>query len=229
MTDNVLTRMQTQADAWQTAGDRRAIFLQCYQMMTANVLVAVDNGRFHDGPWVTQLLHRFADYYFDALALYDAQRPCSGVWQQAFSACGRKRVNVLQHLFLGVNAHINYDLVLTLVDLLQPEWATLDADARRRRYEDHTLVNDIIADTIDAVQDEVVERHSPLLKLVDWLAGPVDEFIVAELISHWRQEVWDTAVAMLETADPAAHDAMRQRLEQRVLRRGEQILGLGGD
>lgn len=225
MTDSVTARMEQWITTWQATGDRRAIFLQCYQMMTENVLVGVANGRFHNGDWVTQLLHNFADYYFDALAHYEQQQPCAAVWQQTHDAACQQEANVLQHLFLGVNAHINYDLVLSLYDVLRPEWAALDEATRQQYYADHCLVNELIAETIDAVQDEVVERHSPLMALIDWLGGPLDEFIIAELISHWRKDVWDTAVLMLETPSADAREALRQQLQTRVLRRGQQILG----
>ncbi len=226
---DVTEHMQAQIIQWQQAKDRRAIFLQCYAMMTENVLIGVANGRFHDGPWVTKLLHHFADYYFDALALYDQGQSCSRVWQQTHDACRQRGINVLQNLFLGVNAHINYDLVLTLYDVLQSEWASLDAESRQQRYEDHCRVNIVIAETIDAVQDEVVERHSPLLALIDWLGGPVDEFIVAELISHWREDVWRYAQEMLAAPDEAGRTRVRQVVEQAALRRGRIILGLLAD
>lgn len=225
MTTDVAQRMQAQVAQWQQARDRRAIFLQCYAMMTENMLEGVANGRFHDGPWVTHLLHHFAGYYFDALEAYDAGERCTAVWTLAHDAATKKRANVLQNLFLGVNAHINYDLALTVYDLLHAEWPGLPPAQRRAHYEDYCLVNAIIAETIDAVQDEVVERQSPLMALIDWLGGPVDEFIVAELITHWREDVWRYAQEMLAAPNEAERERVRQTLEQAALQRGRVILG----
>ncbi len=222
---NIAQHMQTQVAQWQQTGDRRAIFLQCYAMMTGNMLDGVADGRFHDGPWVTHLLHHFANYYFDALAAYDAGDPCTAVWTVAHDAATKRRANVLQNLFLGVNAHINYDLALTVYDLLHEEWPNLSPMQRQFRYKDYCLVNAIIAETIDAVQDEVVEHQSPLMALIDWLGGPVDEFIVAELITHWREDVWRYAQEMLAAPDEGERAQVRQALEQAALRRGQVILG----
>ena len=61
--------MQTQTEQWQETADDKALFLRCYQMMTSNVLVAVDNHEFNDPIWVSNLLALFADYYFVALQL----------------------------------------------------------------------------------------------------------------------------------------------------------------
>jgi hypothetical protein len=39
--------------------------------MTEKMLVALEQGSFEDVEWVDRLLHRFADYYFDALSCYE--------------------------------------------------------------------------------------------------------------------------------------------------------------
>jgi hypothetical protein len=221
----VLIRMTTLVDQWEAAHDRRAIFLGCYRLMTANMLDAIEAGRFHDAVWVSSLLHRFADYYFDALKLYDQQRPDTpAVWRLAFDATRDEDVMTLQHLLLGVNAHINFDLVFTLVDLLAPEWTGLTDERRAQRHTDHTLVNRIIGETVDAVQDQVIDRHSPWYDFVDKLLGPVDEWLTSRLISQWREEVWENAVRYLAAATPEERETLRQRIEQQALRLGSDML-----
>ena len=133
----------------------------------------------------------------------------------------------MQHLLLGMNAHINYDLVLTLDELLRPEWPGLDGAARRRRREDHRRVNQVIADTIDVVQDTVVERHEPWMDWADRLLGPLDEYLLSGLVSRWREEVWEAAEELLDDPDPDTRERLRRRLEDSVLERGELLLRLG--
>jgi hypothetical protein len=221
----VLTRMTTLVEHWEAAHDRRAIFLGCYRLMTANMLNAVDAGRFQDALWVSSLLHRFADYYFDALTCYDQNRlDTPAVWQLAFDATRDEDVTTLQHLLLGVNAHINFDLVFTLVDLLSPEWTALTDERRAQRHADHTLVNRIIGETVDAVQDQVIDRHSPWYDFVDKLLGPVDEWLTSRLISRWREEVWENAVCYLEAATPEERVALRQRIEEQAMQLGIDML-----
>ncbi|HTP10506.1 MAG TPA: DUF5995 family protein, partial [Anaerolineae bacterium] len=108
----VLSRMTTLVDQWEAAHDRRAIFLGCYRLMTRNMLDAIEAGRFHDGAWVARLLERFADYYFAALERFEQDESSAPVvWKLAFDATRDEKVMTLQHLLLGVNAHINHDLV----------------------------------------------------------------------------------------------------------------------
>ncbi|MBK8434161.1 MAG: hypothetical protein IPL28_24010 [Chloroflexi bacterium] len=183
----VATHMQSVLTSWEETADGRAIFLNCYLLMTRNMFAAVDAAEFHDPIWVSQLLHRFADYYFEALTAYEQEAEHTPiVWRMAHDAARRNEVMVVQQLMLGINAHINYDLVLVLVDMLEGEWAGLDTAARLRRYEDHCHVNEIIQRTMDVVQDDVVRHHAPFMGVVDVLLGPLDDFCT---ITDWRDEV----------------------------------------
>lgn len=222
----VVQRMTTLTQQWEVAHDRRAIFLGCYTLMTCNMLDAIDAGRFHDGGWVSRLLHRFADYYFEALAAYE-QQPAAAppVWQLAHDMTRREHVMTIQHLLLGVNAHINFDLIFSLADLLEPEWDQLDEDARDKRHADHTQVNIIIGETIDRVQDTILEPRSPWLDIFDRLLGPVDEWLTSRLIAGWREAVWREAVRLITLREAADRAAFQHQAEVNALRRSYEILG----
>lgn len=221
---DIIDHMKQQTRTWQAAGDHRAIFLECYTLMTGNMLLAIDAGRFNDGIWAKRLLLRFADYYFIALDAYGCtDKDCVTVWTYAHDCSCEKDLHVLQHLLLGINAHINYDLVLSLVDLLEPEWAKLSEEEREKRYADHCLVNEVIAATIDTVQDEVVERHDPRMDIIDRLFGRLDERLLSALINRWRQGVWDNAMRFLETPSDQ-REPLRRELEEEVMKKAKWIL-----
>jgi len=218
-------RMTALIDQWDAAHDRRAIFLGCYRLMTNNMLAAIDAGRFHDGVWVSHLLERFANYYFAALDRFEQDEPNTpSVWKLAFDATRDEEVMTLQHLLLGVNAHINFDLIFSIYDLLQTEWAEATPEQRAQRHADHEMVNRIIGETTDAVQDQVVERFSPWVEVFDKMLGPVDEWLTSHLISQWREDVWDNALRYLELNDDAARAAFRQQIEHTALERGTLML-----
>jgi hypothetical protein len=215
--------MNRQIQQWEAAADRRAIFLSCYKQMTENMLIGLDEGTFLDTAWVGELLHHFADYYFAALDAYETDSPFTPVvWQQVHDITKHAEMHVLQDLFLGINAHINYDLVLTVVDLLQAQWAHMSPQQREGRYHDYRVVNDIIGRTIDAVQDDVVERWSPVMDVVDKTMGRLDEWLVLHLISNWREHVWQQAVRMMET--PLEQEHLRQQVERETRQRAEDFL-----
>ena len=216
--------MAAQVAAWDDAGDQRAVFLDCYRRMTEAVVDDVDRGRFEDGPWVERLLDRFADYYFVTV---DAPPDGSDVyvpepWLLAHAAAMSGDGQPLQLLLAGVNAHINYDLVLTLVDLLDDEWLDADSELRLVRRRDYDLINVVIAETADLVQDEVVERRTPWLDVLDRGFGRFDERLAVRLLSRWRTQVWRHAVEVVE--DPTGRDHRVWTIEQQCARRARWLL-----
>ncbi len=220
-----LDRMQAQLQQWEQASDRRAVFLTCYSMMTQNMLSALDDGIFIDPSWVLRLLDHFADYYFHALETYETGETVPPeIWKFTFDVANHHSTHALQNLLLGVNAHINYDLVMALADELEPEWSQLTPDQRRLRYQDHCHVNEIIARTIDAVQDEVLEKQSLVMEVVDISMGRLDEWLVTKLIAHWRDQVWEKAVRRVEVASEEGRESQRRQDEAISLERGRLIL-----
>lgn len=215
----LLQKMNEQVRFWEEQDDMRVVFLKCYSMMTENMLEAIREQRFNDNAWVERLLHRFAEYYFEALACYDCGDAVPLVWQKVHEASAQRKLHVLQHLLLGVNAHINYDLVLTLDEILRDEWDSLSEEERSNRYADHCMVNRIIGETIDAVQDEVVEDISPYMDMIDKLMGRQDERLLLRLIAEWRDDVWEKAAALVCCTDASSRESFRQDLEKSVLSR----------
>ena len=223
--EQVLHHMTQRADAWEKTGDQRCTFLRCYNLMSSNMALAIHEGQFHDPSWISTLMLRFAEYYFEALGHYECQAEhTSAVWRHAHNATVQTKLHVLQNLLLGVNAHINYDLPLSLYDCLHEEWATLSAAQKQLRQDDHEKVNQIIASTIDAVQDTVVEPQSPIMAVVDRVMGRMDEWLLSQLISSWRNEVWNVAIRLLDAEDSTEREQIRQEQEQRVIDRAEGLI-----
>ena len=220
----VTDRMQSLIDQWEGESHQEAIFLSCYRMMTSNVLEAIEQEEFEDSAWVREFLHRFAGYYFDALEAYE-QDPASvpPVWQLAHSTAHDPRSLPIENLLLGVNAHINYDLVLTLVDMLNPEWSQLSDDGRAIRYADHCYINEVLARTVDAVQDEVLEPAMPAMALIDVLMGPLDELLISHMITQWRETVWQYAYRLLEAESAEEQVVLLREVEEETLKLGRLI------
>lgn len=222
--DQVIDRMQMLIQHWEQSSDQEAVFLNCYLMMTRNMVAAINQQEFQDSEWVNRLLRHFADYYFTALDAYQRD-PVSapGVWQLAHNAASDTNISAFQNLLLGVNAHINYDLVLALVDILRPEWENLSESQRITRYSDHCHVNNVIGRTVDAVQNQLLDPNMPLMELIDKLLGPVDEIIVSHLITHWRETVWEHALRLLAAQDADEQARLAGHIHDEALKIGELI------
>ncbi|MGB3799016.1 MAG: DUF5995 family protein [Lewinella sp.] len=218
---DILQRMEGRVNEWKSTGDARHVFLGCYRMMTAGMLEAIDGDVFHDREWISELLHRFAGYYFDALTCYDCGDRVPVVWRHVHEVSAGWDLRDVQHLLLGVNAHINYDLVLTLCDMLEREWHNLGPDQRKLRYADHCTVNEVIAGTIDRVQEEILAPNDPAMGWIDRACGRLDEYLIAGVVRRWREDVWQRAGKLLAEADETKRERLRMELEVDVLRRGK--------
>ena len=220
---SALDRMRDLVCEWDEVGDGRAVFLDCYAHMTEAVETALERNRFADGDWVGRLLERFADYYFDSIDGGERAAPVPQPWVLAHAAAVGNDATVPQLLLAGVNAHINYDLVLTLVDLLGPDWARTSRDERAVRRADYDLVNCIISETADRVQDDVLERRVPLLDTVDHLLGRWDERVTTRLLAGWRSRVWRQSVDLLDRP-PDLRGGRLAAIEHQCARRARWIL-----
>lgn len=214
-----LNRMRSAADAWSAEGDRRCIFVEAYATMTERMLASMEG--FDDPAWVGTLLSRFADYYFLAVRQFEVGDPSlAPAWRVAFETCGSGEPSVLQHLFLGINAHINHDLAFAVADLLGSEEDVVT------RHGDYLSVNRVIDDTIDLVQATVVAPQSRLLELADRLCGPVDEWVFSRLITGWRNDVW-THACDIALGDPSARTAAADRVSREAMERAQLIARIG--
>ena len=227
--DQVLMRMDSLLESWEAARDQRLIFLSCYQMMTSNVLTAIQEKSFEDGDWVRTLMEKFAEVYFIALDQYEKKIDPPKVWKIAFEAPNFPQLHVIQNLILGVNAHINYDLVFVLSELLGLEWQNLSAEDRQMRYRDHCHINDIIFQTINSVQDQVIERFEPKFDLIDKLLGPMDEWLTSKIISSWRENVWEHAVCLVDMVDEQERLEFKQQVEKDSVHKALEVLKFSRD
>lgn len=215
---STLEKMVSLSSQWETVGDRRYAFLKCYGMMTANMFSALEKGQFVDRVWVHVLLEHFADYYFRALDSYQQLEPASPrVWQVAFRAANQAELQLVQHLLLGVNAHINYDLVYAVVDLLAPEWKDLAPQAKIARHQDYCLVNDIISQTIDAVQDDILEKDNRIMQFLDSALVNIDEWMIGRFVKNWRDQVWSQAIRLIVSEDEDTTRILHDKVEARAL------------
>ncbi len=108
--DVVLDRLGVLVDDAKSRGDRAGYFAAMYRKVTIAVKDAIVAGRFEDGDRIARLDRVFAERYLDAHAVAEAGGRPSASWQVAFDADDRWRPIIIQHLLVGMNAHINLDL-----------------------------------------------------------------------------------------------------------------------
>jgi hypothetical protein len=166
---------------------RLGFFAALYRKVTERVKEGIRAGRFEDGPLMERLDVVFANRYLDAYAAWQAGRPVAVSWRAAFAAASRSDLAVLQHLLLGMNAHIYLDLGI----------AAAEVPVSRRDFDE---INDVLLELLDEVQ-EAISRVSPWLDLLDWVGGSDDEAVAGFALILARNLAWRHAETLLFASD----------------------------
>jgi hypothetical protein len=198
----------------------RASRMGYFAALYTHVEVAIDDalarGEFTHPHLLARVNERFFRRYLGA---FDERRrglPASGPWEAAFDAGESDRLCVVQHLLLGMNAHINYDLPIAVTDALDPdELAVFRGDFDR--------MNDLLASLVDEVSDDIAICW-PLLRWINRLGRGPDDVIIDFSMRCAREHAWCSALKLSPLAGAerelaiAALDAEAVRLARDVAR-----------
>lgn len=202
--DEVLNQLAVIIESSQESHSRLGYFAALYRQVTLEVKRGIDAGRFEDGPRMDRFDTAFANRYFAALHAWDRGDEAPKCWQISFDLLTNDDTIILQHLLLGVNAHINLDLALAAVETMQG--ADLALLAR-----DYEQINDMLVDVLDRVQT-VVDELSPFMWLLDELGGRSDEWALDFSIRTARAESWTNAL-LLSAASPAHRAILLHKMD----------------
>jgi hypothetical protein len=191
--DDVHARLHDLEARLRAAGDRRAVFLTVYTRMTATVRDAVDDGRFADPAWMRRYTVTFADHYRRAFLAFERGdlRSVPDPWRVAFGTAAAGDALVVQDAFLGISAHVNYDLALTLRDV------GVDPD-RGRKHADHRRVDDVLAGLVDAQQAALAALYAPGIEDLDASIGRLDERLSLLSMTEGRAWAWRVATVLTD-------------------------------
>jgi hypothetical protein len=209
----VLDRLDEIIDATRAANNPAGYFTYVYRHTTAAVKRAIDAGRFEDNARMEAFDVAFANLYLEAWERHHCGERCgSSSWQLSFDASGQNKA-VVQHVLLGMNAHINLDLGVAAGRLM--EGKQLDDLAT-----DFRLVNDILQEIIDELQDRI-SRVSPMFYLVDRLGKGRDEHLLDFSMRAAREQAWVVAHQVWPAGEDQA--TVLGRVDANVARFGNTI------
>ena len=199
--DEVIDALNGIIDAAKTEGSRLGYFAALYRRVTREVKRGIAAGRFEDGPRMEHLDVVFANRYLTAYEDWRAGRPASRCWALAFGAAARTDRAITQHLLLGVNAHINFDLAIAAVEIAP-------GAAIHGLQRDFQQINKILSEQISDVQDAIASV-APLMFLLDFVGRNTDERLVEFSLQKARDAAWMQALVLAEmdgAERPAAMD-----------------------
>jgi len=206
--DDVLSRLDHEIAHARAEGARWGYFPALYRTVTAEVKRAIEDGEFEDGPRMEHLDVRFAVRYFDALDQWRAGAGPTRSWQIALHAAERADLLVLQHLLLGMNAHIMLDLAVAAAEIAPGERIA----ALQR---DFFHINDLLARMVDGAE-AAIARSFPALGRLDRVAGGRDEAMATFSIEEARDIAWTAATTLATMKDPARKAHGERMLDDRT-------------
>lgn len=197
--DEVIQRLDAIIATAIAEKSRMGYFAALYRKVTIKVKKAIEAGEFDDNARMERLDVAFANRYLEAYDAYRDGNPVSASWRVAFDACNSRRPIVLQHLLLGMNAHINLDLGIAAAQ------AGGGGDFSNLK-DDFNKINEILASLVEEVKDELGKIWPPL-RFLDWIAGKADDAIIDFSMEKARDHAWGHAetLAGLDPAGRAAH------------------------
>ncbi len=127
----------------RSTNDAAGYFPALYSLVTSRVASGIAEGRFTQAARMDTFATTFADYYLRAWHREVGRPRC---WQATWDVAADPNLLIVQHLLLGINAHVNNDLAQAVVEVAGPAG---DLTAIRPDFD---AVNDVLAETyVDVV------------------------------------------------------------------------------
>jgi hypothetical protein len=165
--------------------DAIGLFPTLYREVTIKIKEGIANGSFQNGERMEKLDVIFANRYLEAYYLYKSNEKPSECWEFAFIKSQEYWPIVVQHLLLGINAHINLDLGIACALVSTKEnIGTLESDFNQ--------INTILSNLVESVEKCLIKIW-PTLTIILKLSGKIDNFFIDFSMKTAREGAWKFA------------------------------------
>lgn len=183
--------------------NRIGYFAALYRKVTIAVKEGIQAGDFEDGARMGRLDVTFANRFLDAYSAHRNGGRVTRSWRLCFKAVRSWRPIVLQHLLLGMNAHINLDLGIAAAQ-------TSPGGDLPNLKTDFNRINAVLSSLVGGVKEELSQIWPPL-RLLDRLAGTADDRIIDFSMGLARDQAWDFAEKLAPLAEAAQSPAIERQ------------------
>jgi hypothetical protein len=201
--DEVIAQLSAIVEWSKQNNSRMGYFAALYRKVTIQVKKGIADNFFDDGPRMERLDVIFANRYIRACYQYQTGQTPTHSWVCAFEKTQRWWPIVLQHLLLGMNAHINLDLGIAAAETVPPEeLQSLKGDFEK--------INDVLAGLVGGVQSELAEIW-PILGWLNRYLGSVQTAIINFSMEKARDAAWSFA----EKLSPLPEEQRQQEIAEK--------------
>ncbi len=157
-------------------------FAALYYKTTCNIRDSIRKGNFEDEERMEKLDILFANRFIDAWRRWDKNEVTTKSWEIAFRQTQKRRTLILQHLLLGINAHINLDLGIASA-------LVMDMKSNPSFRRDFIRINEILNSMLSDVFKDI-QRLSPLSSLMGLHAKNSKSMLINFTIGAARDGAW---------------------------------------
>ncbi len=214
--DQAVARMVA-LEATFPVGDGVGYFNRLYLGVTRAVVERLRRGEFEQPPFLEHLAVLFSNAYFRALDDFEREpAAASRAWAPLIEARARKRVAPIQFVLAGMNAHINYDLPIGVVETCESLGVPPRDNSAEHR--DYLHLNAILGETQDEVKKWLA---TGLIGFLDRALGDLDDVVASFSVARARDAAWVHAQTLWQVRD-------QRELTQTYLDTLEHTVGFAG-
>lgn len=211
--DAVLGQLDQIISDTTAANNYLFLFAHVYRETTQKVKEAIDAGRFENGKRMEKMDVFFANLYIQAYHDFQANKSIPKSWAFAFNVQSEK-LSLIQHVLLGMNAHINLDLAVAAANTVQGKEIIY-------LKKDFMTINEILAELTNAMQKNL-GKVSFMLKILDIFGFRSDEKIINFSIKKARDFAWINALELALVDGKLKHSRINE-IDKRVLELSKMI------
>lgn len=191
--DEVISELNSIIENALQTNNAAGYFAVLYKKVTVKVKEGIENHFFDDCVRMEKLDIVFARRYIDAYFCWQKNEVVAQSWEKAFISLKNKNMLVLQHLLMGMNAHINLDLGIAAAEISTKENIHLLKN-------DFNKINDILSSLVEEVQFGL-STIWPGLKWLLSKSGKLDNYLVDFSMEIARDGAWNFATEIVQYKD----------------------------
>ncbi|OOV17539.1 DUF5995 family protein [Flavobacterium sp. LM4] len=179
------------------------LFTMLYREVTVRIKEGIADGSFQNGERMEKLDVIFANRYLKAYYQYKAKEKASDCWEFSFKQAESFWPIVVQHLLLGINAHVNLDL-----GIASAEVSTIKNI--KDLESDFNQINIILSNLVEHVEKCLIKIW-PTLAIILKLSGKIDNFFIDFSMKTARDGAWKFANEFVVTPENQRETYIQKR------------------
>ncbi|KAA1242749.1 DUF5995 family protein [Aquimarina sp. RZ0] len=201
--DDVISNLDTIIEESILDHNPLGYFAALYRKVTVKVKEGILSNFFDDGSRMEKLDVIFASRYLHAYFAYKNQQPTTESWKKAFDVSKKYWPIVLQHLLMGMNAHINLDLGIATAEVAK------DQNIEDLK-DDFNKINEILSSLVLEVERDLAEIWPTWHKILK-LTRNIDDFLIDFSMEIARDGAWKFANNIADSSE----DQLQKHIEER--------------